>query len=152
MADSFIVESVFEIVESRTEEDEPELLHAEIKRAIPAKKITDFIILGFYDTKFRNGAYDYTTGRYDYTNADSYIETTGVGVSLGKQLKWPDDFFSFVTSLNYTRYRLRDYQIFEGFSNGYSNNFNIKLALKLIWKSSMQKPICEHHRSTISTH
>ena len=47
MADSFIVESVFEIVESRAEEDEPELLHAEIKRAIPAKKITDFIIFGF---------------------------------------------------------------------------------------------------------
>jgi hypothetical protein len=45
---------------------------------------------------------------------DSYIQTSGVGVSLGKQLKWPDDYFSLVTSLNYTRYVLKDYQIFQG--------------------------------------
>ncbi len=101
------------------------------------KKRNSFTV-SVYDTKFRNGLYDNSTGRYNYTSADSYIQTTGMGISLGKQLKWPDDFFSFVTSLNYTRYRLKDYQIFEGFSNGFSNNFNVKLALQ---RSSVNQPI-----------
>ncbi|TDH23093.1 outer membrane protein assembly factor [Segetibacter sp. 3557_3] len=108
------------------------------------KKRNSFTV-SLYDTKFRNGLYDYTTGRYSYSAGDSYIQTTGVGVSLGKQLKWPDDFFSFVTSLNYTRYRLKDYQIFEGFSNGFSNNFNLKLALQ---RSSVDQPIFPRSGST----
>jgi len=101
------------------------------------KKRNSFTV-SLYDTKFRNGLYDPYTGRYRYSGNDSYIQTTGLGISLGKQLKWPDDFFSFVTSLNYTRYLLKDYQIFEGFSNGVSNNFNVKLALQ---RSSVNQPI-----------
>jgi tocopherol O-methyltransferase len=41
------VESVFEIVESWVEEDEPELLHAENNIAVLAKKITGFMVLSF---------------------------------------------------------------------------------------------------------
>ena len=91
-----------------------------------------------YDTKYRNGSYNYQTGRYNYGSDDSYIQTSGVGISLGKQLKWPDDFFNLVTSLNYTRYLIKEYAIFEGFSNGFSNNINIKLALQ---RSSVNQPI-----------
>jgi outer membrane protein insertion porin family len=98
------------------------------------KKRNSFTV-SLYDTKFRNAQFGFNGIP---TFSDSYIQTTGLGVSLGKQLKWPDDFFSFVTSLNYTRYKLRDYQIFEGFSNGFSNNFNIKLALQ---RSSVNQPI-----------
>jgi outer membrane protein insertion porin family len=94
--------------------------------------------VSLYDTKYRNGIYNYSTGYYNYGENDSYIQTTGVGVSLGKQLKWPDDFFSLVTSLNYTRYKLKDYQIFQGFSNGISNNFNLKIALQ---RNSVNQPI-----------
>ena len=101
------------------------------------KKRNSFTV-SLYDTKFRTGSYDPFTGRYNYSDADAFIQTTGVGVSLGKQLKWPDDYFSLVTSLNYTRYKLKDYQIFEGFSNGFSNNFNIKVALQ---RSSVNQPI-----------
>ncbi len=108
------------------------------------KKRNSFTV-SLYDTKFRTGAYDPLTGRFNYTAADSYIQTTGVGISLGKQLKWPDDFFNLVTSLNYTRYRLKDYQIFQGFSNGFSNNFNIKLALQ---RSSVNQPIFPSGGST----
>jgi outer membrane protein insertion porin family len=101
------------------------------------KKRNSFTV-SLYDTKFRNGSYNYGTGLYDYSTDASYIQTTGVGISLGKQLKWPDDYFSLVTSLNYTRYKLKDYQIFQGFSNGYSNNFNVKVALQ---RSSVNQPI-----------
>lgn len=93
------------------------------------KKRNAFTV-SLYDTKYRNAAYNTLTGGYTYSANDSYIRTSGVSVSLGKQLRWPDDYFSLVTSLNYTRYVLKDYAIFQGFSNGISNNFNVKLALQ----------------------
>ncbi len=101
-------------------------------------KIRNSFTVSVYDTKYRNGNYNYLTGRYNFGTNDSYIQTSGVGISLGKQLKWPDDYFNLITSLNYTRYRIKDYQIFEGFSNGFSNNFNLKLALQ---RSSVNQPI-----------
>jgi outer membrane protein insertion porin family len=94
--------------------------------------------VSLYDTKFAN-AYDPLTGRYTSTAADaSYIKTTGFGVSLGKQLKKPDDFFSLMYSLNYTRYKLKEYQIFPGFVNGIANNISFKVALQ---RSSVNVPI-----------
>ena len=107
------------------------------------KKRNSFTV-SIYDTKFRNATYGFN-GLPSFDPNGSYIQTTGLGISLGKQLKWPDDFFSFVTSLNYTRYKLKDYQIFEGFSNGFSNNFNIKLALQ---RSSVNQPIFPSGGST----
>jgi outer membrane protein insertion porin family len=101
------------------------------------KKRNSFTV-SVYDTKYRNGIYNYNTGGYRFGENDSYIQTSGVGISLGKQLKWPDDFFSLVTSLNYTRYVLKDYAIFQGFDNGVSNNFNVKIALQ---RSSVNQPI-----------
>ncbi len=108
------------------------------------KKRNSFTV-SVYDTKYRNSQFDYNTGRPIFNANDSYIQTSGVGISLGKQLKWPDDYFNLVTSLNYTRYRIKDYQIFEGFSNGFSNNFNIKLALQ---RSSVNQPIFPSAGST----
>jgi outer membrane protein insertion porin family len=101
------------------------------------KKQNSFTV-SLYDTKYRNGVYDPNRGTYIYDNDASYIQTSGAGISLGKQLKWPDDYFSLVTSLNYTRYKLKEYAIFPGFSNGTSNNFNIKVALQ---RSSVNQPI-----------
>lgn len=108
------------------------------------KKRNSFTV-SLYDTKYRNGIYNQFSGQYNFSEDDSYIRTTGAGISLGKQLKWPDDYFSLVTSLNYTRYVLKDYAIFQGFSNGVSNNFNIKLALQ---RSSVNQPIFPSNGST----
>ncbi|MEO9004280.1 MAG: POTRA domain-containing protein, partial [Ginsengibacter sp.] len=92
------------------------------------KKRNPFTI-GYYDTKYAN-AYDPYTGYYNRAYADSsYIKTTGVSVSLGKQLKWPDDFFSLVYQLNYQRYKLKNYNIFPGLINGISNNISFKITL-----------------------
>jgi outer membrane protein insertion porin family len=99
------------------------------------KKRNSFTV-SFYDTKFRNAAYGF--GRFpNFSDNDPYIQTSGASISLGKQLKWPDDYFSLITSLNYTRYVLKDYEIFRGFRNGVSNNFNIRLALQ---RSSIDQP------------
>ncbi|MEO6820719.1 MAG: POTRA domain-containing protein [Ginsengibacter sp.] len=92
------------------------------------KKRNSFTI-GYYDTKYAN-AYNPRTGFYDKSFADSsYIKTTGISVSLGKQLKWPDDFFSLIYQLNYQRYQLRNYNIFPGLTSGISNNVSLKLTL-----------------------
>jgi outer membrane protein insertion porin family len=53
-----------------------------------------------------------------------------VGVSLGKQLKWPDDYFSLIYAVNLQQYRLKNYSnIFQGINNGTSTNLSFKLAL-----------------------
>ncbi len=92
------------------------------------KKRNPFTI-GYYDTKYAN-AYDPLTGYYNGSYADSsYIKNTGISVSLGKQLRWPDDFFSLVYQLNYQRYKLKNYNIFPGLLNGVSNNISFKITL-----------------------
>ncbi len=98
--------------------------------------------ISLYDTKFAN-AYDPTTGTYTSAAANnSYIQTTGGGISLGKQLKWPDDYFSLSMGVNFARYSLKNYYIdrinLPGFNNGYSHNLSFKVALQ---RSSVDNPM-----------
>jgi len=96
------------------------------------------LTLSFYKSRFSNG-FDPVTGLPDKEySKNNYLKTLGASVSLGKQLKWPDDYFSFVSSLNYTRYTLKDYPSFQGMKNGVSNNISLKLALNR--NSSGQNP------------
>ncbi len=91
------------------------------------KKRNSFTI-SYYDTKYAN-AYN-PFGYYDRSYADSsFIRTTGFSVSLGKQLKWPDDFFALIYQLNYQKYNLKNYNIFPGLTNGVSNNISLKITL-----------------------
>ncbi len=94
------------------------------------------LTFSFYNSKFAN-AFDPFTGRMLKERADtSYLRTLGLGVSLGKQLKWPDDYFSLVYSLNFTQYKLKNYQSSFRLDNGKiltdgtSNNVSLKLALQ----------------------
>lgn len=85
--------------------------------------------VSYYDTKYAN-AYDPFTGGYSKSFADSsYIKTTGFGLSLGKQLKWPDDYFSLVYAINLQRYKLVNYNIFPGLTTGNSTNLSLKITL-----------------------
>ncbi len=87
---------------------------------------------------FRNGRFDPIEGRNIFDD-NTKLSTFGVGLSLGKQLKWPDDFFSLVYSLNFTQYKRLNYNIFPGASaTGTSNNFSFKIALQ---RSSVFNPI-----------
>lgn len=111
------------------------------------KKRNSFTI-SFYNSKFSNSAvYDPSRGTYIYSKQrsdSSFLKTTGISVALGKQLKWPDDYFSLVYSLNYTRYQLREYPGFfrasDGTSipSGTSTTVSFKLALQ---RSSVYDPI-----------
>jgi len=102
-----------------------------------------------YNTKFGQ-TYDPYTGQYNQNIADQrYISTTGATVSIARQLKWPDDYFSLTTGLNYTRYKLKNYAIdptnLPGFDNGYVNNLNLRVALQ---RSSVDFPMFPRSGST----
>jgi outer membrane protein insertion porin family len=92
------------------------------------KKRNSFTV-AFYHSKYSN-AYDYTTGQFDKARSDTnYLKTSGVSISLGKQLKWPDDYFNLVYSLNFTDYNMRNYPIFAGMNTGRSTTVSLKIAL-----------------------
>ena len=93
------------------------------------KKRNSFSV-NYYNTKYAN-AFDQFTGRYCKACGDtSYVKTLGFGISLGKQLKWPDDYFNLIYSLNIQQYKLKNYdRIFDGIRNGNSTNISLKLTL-----------------------
>ena len=93
------------------------------------------LTFGASSSKFSNAQFDQFSGTFK--GGESYLKTTSLFVSLGKQLKWPDDYFSLVYSLTYTRYDIKDYAIFQGLSNGVSNNLSLRLGLQ---RSSVFNP------------
>ncbi|MGB3006950.1 MAG: POTRA domain-containing protein [Chitinophagaceae bacterium] len=97
------------------------------------------LTIGLNNSKYSN-AFDPYTGTIDRAKSDSnYLKTSGLSVSLGKQLKWPDDFFSLVYTVNFTQYKRRNYGIFPGASpTGTSNNLSFKITLQ---RSSVFNPI-----------
>jgi outer membrane protein insertion porin family len=48
---------------------------------------------------------------------------------LGKQLKWPDDFFSIVYALDYRLYQLKNYHVIQGIDSGNYHNVSLKVTL-----------------------
>ena len=92
------------------------------------KKRNSFSV-SLYNTKQSNAFNMY--GQYCRTCGDtSYIKIIGLGISLGKQLKWPDDYFSMIYSFNIQQYKLKNYaNIFKGISTGVSTNISLKLAI-----------------------
>lgn len=86
------------------------------------------LTLSLYKSVFRTGGID-MSGRYFFSDTNR-LKNFGASIALGKQLKWPDDFFTLVYSLNYTQYKLINYPLFtSNFRNGTSNNVNVKVAL-----------------------
>ncbi len=93
------------------------------------KKRNSFSV-SLYNTKQTNSYNQF--GQYCIACGDtSFLSISGASVSLGKQLKWPDDYFSLVTSLSFQQYRLMNYAVsgFGGLSNGTSTNISLRLAL-----------------------
>lgn len=89
----------------------------------------------------------YLNGTINSKNSPGYqfLRTTGVTLSLGKYLKWPDDFFTVSNSINYQRYKFKDNGYFGlggnyglGFTEGYANNINFQ---NVISRNSTDQPI-----------
>jgi outer membrane protein insertion porin family len=100
------------------------------------KKRNSFTI-GYNNSKYSN-AFD-QFGRIDNEKSDTtYLKVNGFSVSLGKQLKWPDDYFSLVYTISFTQYKMKNYPIFEGLKDGTSNNLSFRIALQ---RSSVFDPV-----------
>ncbi|PRY52461.1 Beta-barrel assembly machine subunit BamA [Arcticibacter pallidicorallinus] len=75
---------------------------------------------------------------YGYRDDQRYrIRLNGVTFSLGKRLKWPDDYFNLNHSVNLQQYKLTNYPGFL-FSSGTSYNFNLTEELS---RNSVDAPI-----------
>ena len=86
------------------------------------------LTVSLYKSVFRTGGIG-RDGRYFFSDSNR-LKNFGASISLGKQLKWPDDFFTLVYSLNFTQYKLINYPLFvSSFDSGVSNNVNVKFAL-----------------------
>lgn len=105
------------------------------------------LTVAYNNSKYSN-AFDPYTGQIDQKRSDTnYLKVNGFSVALGKQLKWPDDYFSLVYSINFTQYIRKNYAIFEGVgATGRSNNLSFKIALQ---RSSVFDPIFPRSGSNI---
>jgi len=77
----------------------------------------------------------------------SFLRMFGGGLSMGKRLKWPDNFFVFNYGAFYNNYRLNDYALVPNFTNGFSNDFHFKFVLS---RNSIDKPLYPTSGSNIS--
>lgn len=79
------------------------------------------------------------------------LNVSGVGLGLGQRLKWPDDFFTLFTGLNFQRYNLSNNYAGLGtdlgFQDGVSDNFNLSTTLG---RSSVSQPIYPRFGSSFS--
>lgn len=70
------------------------------------------------------------------------LKTTGASVTLGKLLKWPDDYFTLSLGAGYQRYGLENWNGFGsneiGFNNGFANNITVNATLA---RNSTDHPI-----------
>lgn len=78
-----------------------------------------------------------------------YIKITGLSVSLGKRLRWPDDYFSAFYSLSLQQYELNNANGAFGLqlNSGRSNNVEFKY---VITRSSVNEPIFPTGGSTFT--
>lgn len=91
----------------------------------------------FYSSNYYNNYYNYLYGYgtnssyYNYSNyydPDKYVKMFGASIGFGKRLRWPDDYFSFMAELSYTRYMLKSWQYFL-ITDGNCNNINMTFTL-----------------------
>jgi outer membrane protein insertion porin family len=77
----------------------------------------------------------------------AFLRMFGGGISLGKRLNWPDNYFIFNYGLFYNNYRLNNYAIIPTFTNGYSNDLHFKLILS---RNSIDQPLYPRSGSNLS--
>lgn len=82
-------------------------------------------------------------------NSQTYLQVLGGGLSMGKRLTWPDNFFVFNYGVFFSNYKLKNYNLIQGvdFSNGNSNDFNFKFILS---RNSLDGPLYPRSGSNVS--
>lgn len=107
------------------------------------------LTLAYNNSKYHN--YDpssYYTGRIKVVDS-IYLLVNGFSVGLGKQLRWPDDYFSIGYTVAFTKYDVQNMGIMYGLPKNsmISNNLSFKIGLQ---RSSVFDPIFPRSGSDIS--
>ncbi len=98
------------------------------------KKPQSLSISFYYSKQFR---YNYQTRTVD---KDQRLNIIGTSVSIGKRLKWPDDYFTLSQTISLQSYNLKNYPIASfSFSTGVSNN--LSYGINLARNSSGANPV-----------
>ena len=103
---------------------------------------------GMYNSYYNGyGGYNYYENAYD---PNKYLQMAGVTVGFGKRLKWPDDYFTFMASLSYQWYSLKNWDYLSyglNMRNGVSNSIVLGLTLS---RSSIDNPLYTRKGSTFT--
>ncbi len=96
--------------------------------------------------------YGYGSDYYQNSINNAYdpnkvLQMVGVTVGLGKRLRWPDDYFTFQTSLTYNWYYLKNWEYLYYMNNGTSNSIVLGLTLE---RNSLDNPYYTRRGSMFS--
>ncbi|SNS50548.1 Beta-barrel assembly machine subunit BamA [Ekhidna lutea] len=77
-----------------------------------------------------------------------WLKVTGVSASLGRRVKWPDDFFTVSTGVSYQRYDLFQFGSRSlGFNTGDANSFTLNTTIA---RNSVNQPMYPRNGSSLS--
>ncbi|MBC6608541.1 outer membrane protein assembly factor BamA [Hymenobacter sp. BT188] len=84
-------------------------------------------------------------------SSDRFIKVNSASIGLGRQLRFPDDYFTLTNSLSISQYKLNNYSAFgtEFFKNGTGNANNITLNTTLS-RNSIDNPTYTRRGSSLS--
>lgn len=77
----------------------------------------------------------------------SYLRVWGGGLSMGKRLTWPDNYFIFNYGVFYNNYKLKNYALISDFTDGFSNDLHLKFVLS---RNSLDAPLYPKSGSNIA--
>ncbi|MDR3260585.1 MAG: outer membrane protein assembly factor BamA [Tannerella sp.] len=92
----------------------------------------------YYGSDYGNSMYE---SAYD---PSKYMQMVGVTFGYGKRLSWPDDYFNFMTTLNYQLYMMKNWYEYFIVSDGACNKISLDLMLQ---RSSIDNPLYTRYGS-----
>lgn len=95
-------------------------------------------------------SFNYSVQRsLDFTSNEvlGSLKVAGTTVSLGRRVKWPDDYFTVSNSIAYLNYNLVNFGQSLGFSTGTANNFTFNTTIA---RNSIDSPMYPRQGSSIS--
>jgi len=100
-----------------------------------------------YHNRSNYSASAMTNGGINSTSDTSRITSTAVSVTVGRRLKWPDDFFNFFFTAKWEMYTLKNYQLAPGYTDGTAQKFAVNFTLA---RNSSDDPIFPTRGSDIT--
>lgn len=87
-------------------------------------------------------------GAYGLNNVSrGQLRIFNTAVSIGRRIKWPDDYFTLAHTLSYSHYDIRNYDFFPQYPNGISHNLVLTNVLS---RNSVDNPIYPRGGSSLS--